>query len=101
MKLITAEQLKTKLNNGEKLLVDFDAEWCGPCKSLMPRLEKLEQEFPHVQFVKIDVDQNQEYMMESGIRSVPTVKIYDGEKLVNQSAGANPDKFYEEHLVKL
>lgn len=101
MKLITAEQLKTKLNNGEKLLVDFYAEWCGPCKSLMPRLEKLEQEFPNIQFVKLDVDQNQEYMMESGIRSVPTVKIYDGETLVNQSAGANSDNFYKEHLVKL
>ena len=101
MKLITAEQLKTKLNNGEKLLVDFYAEWCGPCKSLMPRLEILEKEFSHIQFVKVDVDQNQSYMSESGIRSVPTVKIYDGETLINQSAGANPDKFYIEHLSKL
>jgi hypothetical protein len=40
-------------------------------------------------------------MAESGIRSVPTVKIYDGETLINQSAGANPDKFYIEHLEKL
>jgi thioredoxin 1 len=67
----------------------------------MPRLEKLEKEFSHIQFVKVDVDQNQSYMAESGIRSVPTVKIYDGETLINQSAGANPDKFYIEHLSKL
>lgn len=101
MELITAEQLEKKLNNGEKLLVDFYADWCGPCKTLIPRLEKLQKEYTNVQFVKINVDNNQEYMASSGIRSVPTVKIYNGNDLINQSAGANSDNFYKEHLAKL
>lgn len=101
MELITAEQLNNKLSSGQKILVDFYADWCGPCKALMPRLEKLQQEYPNVQFVKVNVDQNKEYMMNSGIRSVPTVRIYDGETLINQSAGANSDNFYKEHLAKL
>jgi thioredoxin 1 len=101
MELITSQQLQEMKSNGEKLLVDFYATWCGPCKMLIPRLELLETQYPNVKFVKLDVDQNREFAMEMGLRSVPTVQIFNGETLITTSAGVQPDNFYKEHLSNL
>jgi thioredoxin 1 len=101
MELITSQQLQEMKSNGEKLLVDFYATWCGPCKMLIPRLELLETQYPNVKFVKLDVDQNREFAMDMGLRSVPTVQIFNGETLINTSAGVQPDNFYKEHLSNL
>jgi thioredoxin len=101
MELLTTEQLKERQNNGEKLMVDFFATWCGPCKALLPRLERMESEYPDVKFVKINVDENMEYAGEIGIRSVPTVAFFNGNNLITMSVGANTDGFYKDILSKL
>ena len=101
MELITAEQLKERQNKGEKLLVDFFATWCGPCKALLPRLERMESEYPDITFVKIDVDKNMDYAGEFGIRSVPTVAFFSGNNLITMSVGANTDGFYKDILSNL
>ena len=101
MELITSQQLQEMKSNGDKLLVDFFASWCGPCKMLIPRLELLETQYPNVKFVKLDVDENREYAMEMGLRSVPTVQIFNGEELLTTSAGVQPDNFYKDYLSKL
>jgi len=101
MKNVTSEELESLKFHGEKLLVDFYAEWCGPCKMLIPRLERLESEYPDVKFVKVNVDQNGSYTMDMGIRSVPTIVFFDGSKFKGQTTGVQPDDIYKKHLSQL
>lgn len=101
MELVTVEQLNQMKQNGEKVLVDFYATWCGPCKVLMPRLELIQHNYPKVKFVKIDVDQNREGSLEYNIRSVPTVMIFNGEEELFRESGAKPDNDYKQVLDTL
>jgi thioredoxin len=101
MKEITTAELKELQLQGKKILVDAKAKWCSPCKQLIPRLEKISLEYPNVEFVMIDVDDNQEGAIEMGIRSVPTVMIYNGEELVDRSTGIQPDSKYKSVLDSL
>jgi thioredoxin len=101
MENVTTERFKELQLEGKKIMVDFFADWCGPCKQLIPRLEKMEKEYPNISFVKINVDDNMDAALDLGIRSVPTVIVYDGEKLVNRSQGAQPEGFYKDILNNL
>jgi thioredoxin len=101
MENVTSDKVKELQSQGNKVLVDYWAKWCGPCKSLIPRLESLELQYPNVTFVKVDVDENMDAALDMGIRSVPTVIIYDGDKLVNRSQGAQPEGFYKDILNNL
>jgi thioredoxin 1 len=101
MQNVTSEELEQMKLHGEKLLVDFYADWCGPCKMLIPRLERMETEYPDVKFVKLNVDHNREFSMDMGIRSVPTVMFFEGSSLIGQSAGAQSDDFYKRYLTQL
>ena len=101
MREITIDELKGLQTQGKKLLVDVKAKWCIPCKQLIPRLENMQKDYNDVEFVTIDVDDNQEGCMELGIRSVPTVIVYKGEELINRSQGAQPDRFYKDILDNL
>jgi thioredoxin 1 len=98
---VTVEELNQMKQNGEKVLVDFYATWCGPCKVLLPRLELMQHEYPNIKFVKIDVDQNMNGSVDYGIRGVPTVMIFDGENLLLRNSGARPDNEYKEILNTL
>lgn len=101
MKAVTSEELETMISNGEKILLDFYADWCGPCKSLIPRLESMESSYENVKFVKLNVDENQSYAVKKGIRSVPTVMFLNGQKVINTSVGIQSDNFYKEILTEL
>lgn len=101
MENVTSEDLRKLQNNGNKILVDFWAPWCGPCKQLIPRLEALESNYPNVSFVKLNVDENVDFALDLNIRSVPTVMIFDGETLISRTAGANQDIVYTNILDKL
>jgi thioredoxin 1 len=101
MELVTVEKLNEMKQNGDKVLADFYASWCGPCKMLMPKLELLQYDYPGVKFVKVDVDQNMEGSQEYGVRSVPTVMIFNGDNEVSRTSGVKPDSFYKEILNSL
>jgi thioredoxin len=101
MENVTSERLKQLQSEGKKILVDYWAKWCGPCKVLIPRLESIESQYPDVTFVKLDVDENMDSALDLGIRSVPTVIIYNGDKLINRSQGAQSDNHYKDILDKL
>ena len=63
-------------------LVDFYADWCGPCKMLAPVLEELEPEYPDVKFIRVNVDEEDELAAEYRIMSIPFVVLFkDGEKV--------------------
>lgn len=70
--------------NQDKVLVDFYAEWCGPCKMLTPVLERLRDSF---EIVKVDVDKHFDLAKEYGIMSVPTLIIFKNGKVVKQMIG--------------
>ena len=101
MENVTAERVDELRAEGKKLLVDYWAKWCGPCKALIPRLENLEKQYPDVTFVKVDVDENMDAALDLGIRTVPTIMIYNGEELVSRSLGANNDIVYKNILDTL
>lgn len=101
MENITSEQLKRLQSNGDTILVDYFAKWCGPCKTLMPRLSALQSDYPNIKFVSIDVDENMPHAVDAGIRSVPTVIFYKGEEQVDRSTGANADSYYKDILNTL
>lgn len=101
MKEIDKQELEQLKNDGKKILLDFYGTWCGPCKVLMPQLEELEKKKNDVTFVKMDVDQNQKFAIDLGVRSIPTVIIYNGTKEVNKSSGVRPIEFYDQILNSL
>ena len=77
---ITQELLQEKINNGEKLVVDFWAPWCGPCKMMKPIFEKVAEKYrnenSNVQLYTLNVEENKEFAAELGIRAIPTVKSF-------------------------
>jgi thioredoxin 1 len=101
MREITIDELKQLQLEGKKILADFKAKWCVPCGHLLTRLDKMSSNYNDIEFVAIDVDDNKEGCVELGIRSVPTVMIYNGEELVNRSTGANVDSVYIKILDSL
>ena len=101
MQNVTSDKVKELQLEGKNILVDFWAPWCGPCKSLIPRLESIESEYPNVTFIKVNVDENSDFAIENGIRSVPTVMVYKGDNLINRSQGVQPDGFYKDILNNL
>lgn len=98
MREINSQELEQLKSEGKKMLVDIFATWCGPCKALMPKLEQMSTNYQNIDFVSLDVDKNMEFCKSLGVRSVPTVLIYDGQKLINSSTGNQPESFYKKIL---
>jgi thioredoxin 1 len=79
------------LKSDKLTVVDFWAEWCGPCKALTPIIEQLATEYHgQVNIGKLDVDANPEVSMKYGIRSIPTILFVKGGEIVDKVVGAAP-----------
>lgn len=77
------------LKSSEPVLVDFFAEWCGPCKAMAPALEQIAQEMQgKVKVVKLDVDQNPKVTGEYAIRAMPTLLLFKNGQVAAQHTGA-------------
>jgi thioredoxin 1 len=83
MQVLNTEELKAKVAGGTTLVIDFFAEWCGPCKMLSPILESIAPEFEgKLEIVKVDIDEAADAAQEYGVQSVPTlVFIKDGKEV--------------------
>ncbi len=69
-------------------LVDFWAEWCGPCKSMHPVFESLSKNYPNVKFARVNVDNNQNISMRFNVQSIPTFIMFKAGLVVDQMMGA-------------
>lgn len=87
-KHINASEFQEKvIKGGETALVDFYADWCGPCRMMGPVIEQAEREIPNCNFYKINVDEEGALAASFGISSIPTVIIFKGGKEVSKSIG--------------
>jgi len=85
---ITELELQKKINNGDKIIVEFWSNWCGPCKMMKPVFEKVAQSNEtDVQMYTMDIDNNRDFVSSLGIRSIPTIKVFDGGEVKETKVG--------------
>ncbi len=89
---------KEVLKSNKKVLVDFFAEWCGPCKMVRPILEELSNTKKDVKFASINVDEEEDLAQEYGVMSIPCLIIFDGGKEVNRTVGFKSQEELESFL---
>lgn len=99
---INQDSFDKLLLDNEVVLVDFYADWCGPCKALHPTLEKVATEFDgKAEIAKINVDNNRELSAKFGVRSIPALLYFKNGELVNQQAGLQSATTITQNLNQL
>lgn len=98
---ITENDFQTEvLKQPGRVLVDFYAEWCGPCKMTGPIVDQLSEEMKDVKFVKVDVDKDQKLASQYSVFSIPTFIIFKNGSVIGQFVGARGKEGFIEELNK-
>lgn len=97
------EHLEQILSENSAVVMDFYADWCGPCKQLIPILEKIieDEKYKDVVFCKINVDQNEELSRSYGVRSIPTLKYIKKGEVIKTTLGVQPIKLITESISEI
>ena len=96
--VVNKDNFETEVLNSEKrVLIDFYADWCGPCNRLFPLVNKVASENKDIKVVRIDVDQNEDLMNQYNVRSIPTLVVIEKGKEINRQVGL----ISEENILKL
>lgn len=88
---VTAENFESEVVKSEKrVLLDFWATWCGPCRMVSPIVDEIAEENPQILVGKVNVDEQSELAAKFGVMSIPTLVVLEQGKIVNQMVGAAP-----------
>lgn len=87
---INSENFASVKNSEKTVLLDFYADWCGPCRMVAPLVEEIANENPQYLVAKINIDDSPELVQEFGVMSIPTLVVMKNGAVVNQSVGARP-----------
>ena len=85
---LTSHSFNQEIMNNDLLLVDFWAEWCGPCKSMQPIFARMAKKYKQVRFARVNIDGAQDIAMKYGVQSIPTFIMFKNAKVVNRMVGA-------------
>ena len=97
MQIIKQDQFNDVINNGITL-VDFYADWCGPCKMLGPVLEEVSKSYLNINFVKVNCDENMELCEQYQIMSIPAVFLFKDGKLIGKTGGYQSDSAIKQFI---
>lgn len=98
---LTKENLEELIEQSDILLIDFWAEWCGPCKMFAPTFESASEKHEDVVFAKCDTEAQQEVAATFGIRSIPTLAAFRDGIMIFSQPGALPPAALEELVTKI
>lgn len=102
MKEINSDKWNDVLESNRPVLVDFWAQWCGPCRIVAPVLEEISGEYQDkIDFVKVNVDQNSELSSRYNVFSIPTIAIFNKGQIVAQQIGASTKESYKKMIEKI
>ncbi len=97
---LTKENFEEVITNNDMVIIDYWAEWCGPCKSFGPIFEKVSEEFPDAVFAKVNTENEQEIASWFQIRSIPTLMIFREKVIILSQPGALPEGALREIIGK-
>lgn len=98
VKTFSGADFRAAMENKKALVVDFYADWCGPCRMLAPVMEKLSEEYPDAEFVKINVDDNPDLAREYSIMSIPCVMVFKDGAAAGKNVGFVPKEAMKEFI---
>lgn len=99
--VLSVEEFNNEINSGAPVLVDFYANWCGPCKMQAPILHEFQEEVGEkVSVIKVDVDQNPSIAKEFGILSIPTLLVFKNGELKEKKVGLSTKAQLSEMIIK-
>ena len=99
---INSGNLQGLLDSGQPLVIDFWAEWCGPCRMVAPLIEELAAEYAgRLTIGKCDVDENNDLAVRFAVRNIPTILFIKGGQIVDKQIGACPKSALVEKLNKI
>ncbi len=98
---VTKDTFGSLIESNPTVLVDFWAEWCGPCRSFAPTYEQMSEKYPDLVFAKVDTEDQPELAGAFNIRSIPTLMVFRDQIILYSQAGALPPQHLEDLIEQV